>query len=167
MEKYDDESMLEVRLVLDRARADVLQDTPLTLWSVPFLCNLANERELTQLVYILELYREARIALPGEPIFLEGDLDTRFYVVVFGSISVQKNEQYIYTLSSGDFFGECCALGLAKERTSTIICESLCALAIIPGDVLKRALEDLPECRSAFYALCTQSRAGTGWKVCP
>jgi hypothetical protein len=55
----------------------------------------------------------------GEEIVREGEMDDRFYILVSGACSVERNGQHVGTLDTGECFGETSYVRGAK-RTATI-----------------------------------------------
>eukprot|EP00397_Hematodinium_sp_SG-2012_P010955 GEMP01011081.1.p1 GENE.GEMP01011081.1~~GEMP01011081.1.p1 ORF type:complete len:1088 (+),score=194.99 GEMP01011081.1:111-3266(+) len=155
-DKFSAEEILnDVKKSILDVMAEILQDTPLSLWHLSFFKRVdLKEAEMTLFAYVLNLYRENRVALPGEIIFEENTTGTSLYFVMFGTLRVEVQSDHVSYLTTGDFFGEFAALGLAKKRSASVICDTLCSLAIIPGDVLQRSLQDLPGIREVFQKVC-------------
>jgi len=60
---------------------------------------------------------------PGTEIIVEGDVDSSFYVIVSGEVTVRKGEVEVDVLRQGDCFGE---MGIIarKERSATILAKT-------------------------------------------
>lgn len=74
----------------------------------------------------------------GTPIIVEGEIDSSFYVIVSGEVNVMKGDRDVYTLSSGDCFGE---MGFIARsgRTATIVARSAVTAMKVRASLIERA----------------------------
>lgn len=75
--------------------------------------------------------------LDREEIIVEGDLDDSFYIIINGSVSVQKGGKDLRSLNSGDCFGEMGYLAKTK-RTATIAASGTTSLLKINSTVISQ-----------------------------
>ena len=73
----------------------------------------------------------------SEEIIVEGELDDSFYIIVNGSVSVQKSGKDLRSLNAGDCFGEMGYLAKTK-RTATIVASGATALLKINSTVISQ-----------------------------
>ncbi|MGB1885199.1 MAG: cyclic nucleotide-binding domain-containing protein, partial [Gammaproteobacteria bacterium] len=72
-----------------------------------------------------------------EEIIVEGDLDDSFYIIINGSVSVQKGGKDLRSLNAGDCFGEMGYLAKTK-RTATIVASGATSLLKINSTVISQ-----------------------------
>ena len=73
----------------------------------------------------------------GDDIITEGEMDDCFYIIIKGSVVVQKNKNLIQTLKQGDCFGEMGYLAKTK-RTASISAQVETALLKINSSVISQ-----------------------------
>ncbi len=81
----------------------------------------------------------------GEGIFVEGEMDNSFYVVISGMARVERGGRVVGALGSGDCFGEMGYFSRAK-RTASIIAGSHLSLLKISQTVLEQTSKDCQLC---------------------
>ncbi|MEO5353807.1 MAG: cyclic nucleotide-binding domain-containing protein [Magnetococcus sp. XQGC-1] len=75
--------------------------------------------------------------IPGEWIIREGDIDSSFYILLDGSVSVMKQHVEIVYMEAGEFFGELAFLGNTARTSSVVAREPVLALRI-DRDLMRR-----------------------------
>ncbi|MSQ66616.1 MAG: cyclic nucleotide-binding domain-containing protein [Gammaproteobacteria bacterium] len=91
------------------------------------------EEDLWEIVHAAEWQTSAQ----GDQIITEGDLDTYFFVLVEGSVAVQKNALEIVQLHAGECFGE---MGLVsgRRRSANIVALTAVTLLKIGSSLIER-----------------------------
>ena len=94
------------------------------------------------------------VVAPDTAIVSEGDVDPAFFVVVDGSVRVEKNRRCVVKLSAGECFGE---MGMAdgRKRSASIVADSSATLFRVRSAVIDRMSVNaqLRLQRSFLYAL--------------
>ena len=75
---------------------------------------------------------------PRTEIIVEGEIDSSFYVIVTGQVTVKKGEREVYTLTSGDCFGEMGFIARA-QRTATIVSSTDVTAMKVRASLIERA----------------------------
>ena len=75
---------------------------------------------------------------PGSEIIAEGELDTSFYIIISGDVTVFKGELEVDELHQGDCFGEMGFIA-RKERSATIIAKSGVTTMNVRPSMIERA----------------------------
>ena len=75
----------------------------------------------------------------GEGIFVEGEIDDSFYVVLAGMVRVERGGRVVGALGPGDCFGE---MGYRAKRTASIIAAAHVSLLKISATVLEQTSKD-------------------------
>ena len=81
----------------------------------------------------------------GEGIFIEGEIDNSFYVVITGMVRVERGGRVVGALGPGDCFGEMGYFSRAK-RTASIIAAAHVSLLKISATVLEQTSKDCQLC---------------------
>jgi len=81
---------------------------------------------------------EWRTHAANEEIVREGEIDDRFYIIVAGRVSVERNGRVLGTLEEGDGFGETSYVDAAR-RTATIKADSNVTLIRVSATLLEQA----------------------------
>ena len=81
----------------------------------------------------------------GEGIFVEGEIDNSFYVVITGMVRVERGGRVVGALGPGDCFGEMGYFSRAK-RTASIIAAAQVSLLKISATVLEQTSKDCQLC---------------------
>jgi CRP/FNR family transcriptional regulator, cyclic AMP receptor protein len=94
----------------------------------------------------------------GETVFRQGDTADGFYLVLAGSVQVERDGRVISTLRQGDFFGE---IGLVGEgtRSASVTAQSAAQLAFIPPRSFTQLARDAPQVMSQIREEVTLRRA--------
>jgi CRP/FNR family cyclic AMP-dependent transcriptional regulator len=103
-------------------------------------CSKRELQEVAQLADEIDL-RE------GKEMTRQGTRGREFFVLLEGSVSVDKNGRQINTLGAGDFFGEI-ALVSDAPRTATVTATSPVRALVVTDRSFKRLMEDVPEIQS-------------------
>jgi CRP/FNR family cyclic AMP-dependent transcriptional regulator len=90
-------------------------------------------------------------APPGSVLIREGDPATSFYVIVEGTVRVERNGRLVRSLSEGGFVGE---IGMVegRSRTATVTCATDCEFLEFGGFELGRVLDTFPTVRARVDA---------------
>ncbi|TFH41911.1 MAG: cyclic nucleotide-binding domain-containing protein [Lysobacterales bacterium] len=75
---------------------------------------------------------------PGSEIIAEGELDTSFYIIISGDVTVFKGEMEVDELHQGDCFGEMGFIA-RKERSATIIAKTGVTTMNVRPSMIERA----------------------------
>lgn len=110
-----------------------------------------DERSL-QAIAILA--RELSAAV-GTVLIREGDPATSFYVIVSGTVRVERDGRVIRSMSEGGFVGE---IGLVegRARTATVTCATDCEFLEFGAFELGRVLDTFPSVRARVDAALTR-----------
>ena len=108
------------------------------LRSVPLFADL-DERSL-QAVAVLA--REASFKA-GDFLMLEGETGDEFYVIVEGTVRIERGDRTIRSMTAGGFLGEV-ALVDRRPRSATATCVSDVRLLEIRGHEFERLMATLP-----------------------
>ena len=79
----------------------------------------------------------------------EGDLPTKFYVLLEGNVTVHRDGRHIADLGAGDYFGEVGVLEL-EPRNASVIATTPVRVASVLGWDLRSRLEDQPALKAAL-----------------
>lgn len=91
---------------------------------------------------VMKVEKHPRAALLVE----EGDLPSKFFIVLEGSVTVHRDGRHVVDLGPGDFFGEIGVLSL-EPRNATVISTTPIRVAVAMGWDLRRVLDDVPSAR--------------------
>eukprot|EP00755_Sulcionema_specki_P014302 Sspe_Gene.56308::Locus_30988_Transcript_1_1_Confidence_1.000_Length_3776::g.56308::m.56308/K04952/CNGB1; cyclic nucleotide gated channel beta 1 len=136
---------------------DLLADVPLqltvnlslvtgknTVGKVPIF---SGQQENLEFVYALNQSLIPAVVPPNYRIIREGDYGMEMYFITHGCCMVLgKDDQPIFTLSSGDFFGEI-ALLVEVPRTATIVASTFCNVLVLQRDDFNNVMAFFPEAR--------------------
>ena len=92
---------------------------------------------------------EERDVAAGTALTHEGRHEGYFFVIVSGSVRIERGGQTINTLQDGDFLGEIALLD-GGPRTATAIAESPCRLLVLTFQRFRQLLDTAPEVRTAI-----------------
>lgn len=87
----------------------------------------------------------------GTILVREGDAADTFYVIVSGTIRVERAGAFVRSLTAGGFLGE---IGLLEERarTATAVCATDCELLAFGAEAFDRFLASSPDVRARIDA---------------
>ena len=120
------------------------------LQRVPLFAGLATE-ELEAIGAIAE---EREVAA-GTALTHEGRHEGYFFVIVSGTVRIERGGQTINTLHDGDFLGEIALLD-GGPRTATAVAESPCRLLVMTYQRFNQLLDSEPEVRTAVLVAVGQ-----------
>lgn len=106
------------------------------------------------LARILDAGEERRFA-EGESIVLAGEPGHELYVLLEGSVRVERDGMLVRALSEGELFGEIAVLD-GGSRTADVVASSHARCLAVPRDVIREALEAEP--RAAWELLGVLAR---------
>ncbi|MBA3332321.1 MAG: flavin reductase [Actinobacteria bacterium] len=98
---------------------------------------------------------EERSYADGDAIVRDGELGTELYVVLAGSVRIERNGRLVRTLSAGDLFGEIAVLDGGTRSADVVAAEPARCLAV-PREVVRLAIEAEP--RAAWALLGVLAR---------
>jgi CRP-like cAMP-binding protein len=79
----------------------------------------------------------------------EGDLPTKFYVILEGNVTVHREGSHVADLGAGDYFGEVGVLEL-EPRNASVIATTPVRVASVMGWDLRERLEEQPDLKAAL-----------------
>ena len=92
------------------------------------------------------------ISAPADTVLLrEGESAESFYVIVTGTVRVQRMGRFVRSMSDGGFLGEI-ALIEATDRTATATCATDCELLEFGSFEFGRVMATFPDVRSRVEA---------------
>ena len=91
---------------------------------------------------------EEREEPAGTALTQPGPHEGYFFIIVSGSVRIERGGQTINTLRDGDFLGEI-ALVDGGPRTATAVAESDCRLLVMTFQQFRQLLDSSPEVRTA------------------
>lgn len=110
-------------------------------------------------VSIAEAMREEKHPR-GTLLVEEGDVPSKFYVLLEGHVTVHREGRHIADLDPGDFFGEIGVLSL-ERRNATVISTTPIRAAVAMGWDLRRLLDEIPAARERLVeTAASRSPAG-------
>jgi CRP-like cAMP-binding protein len=116
------------------------KDAKLELLKRVPLFALCSKHELAEICQLAD-----EIDLPaGKVLAREGDRGREFFVLVEGSVGVQRHGETVNTLSDGDFFGEI-ALVSGRPRTATVTATSPVRALVVTEQAFATLLRKNPE----------------------
>jgi CRP/FNR family transcriptional regulator, cyclic AMP receptor protein len=92
---------------------------------------------------------EDRDVPAGTALTHEGRHEGYFFVIVSGSVRIERRGETINTLRDGDFLGEIALLD-GGPRTATAIAETPCQLLVLTYQRFQQLLDTAPEVRTAI-----------------
>jgi CRP-like cAMP-binding protein len=111
----------------------------LALRSAPLFSTLPLEA----LLPVANMCRATELA-PGDILFEEGEIGDALYVVISGSVAVEKKGEVIATIGAGECVGEMAALDW-EPRSATIIAEQATSLIRLDRNDLMDLFADHPD----------------------
>jgi len=92
---------------------------------------------------------EERKVPEGTQLTHEGRHEGYFFVIVSGTVRIERGGQTLNTLRDGDFLGEISLID-GGPRTATATAESACDLIVMTYPRFRQLLDSAPEVRSAI-----------------
>lgn len=89
------------------------------------------------------LARETAV-LAGEPIMLEGEPGDAFYVILEGTVRVEKGGRTVRSMTTGGFLGEIALLD-GRPRTASAFAVTECRLLRLGQHEFERLVDTFPE----------------------
>ena len=92
------------------------------------------------------------ISAPAETVLLrEGDPPESFYIIVNGTVHIERLGRFVRSMSDGGFIGEV-ALIEGSGRTATAICATACELLEFGSFEFGRVMSTFPDVRARVEA---------------
>jgi CRP/FNR family cyclic AMP-dependent transcriptional regulator len=91
---------------------------------------------------------EEREVDAGTALTHEGRHEGYFFVIVSGTVRIERGGQVINTMRDGDFLGEIALLD-GGPRTATAVAETACRLLVMTYQRFQQLLDTAPEVRTA------------------
>jgi CRP-like cAMP-binding protein len=92
------------------------------------------------------------ISLPADTVLLrEGETADSFYIIVSGTVHIERAGRFIRSMSAGGFLGEI-ALVEGGDRTATAICTTDCELLRFGSFEFGRVLATFPDVQARVEA---------------
>ncbi len=116
----------------------------LELDAVPLFAGLSadDKRRIAELMRVEDHERGAVLAE-------EGDLPTKFYVLLEGNVTIHRDGRHVADLGAGDYFGEVGVLEL-EPRNASVIATTPVRVASVMGWDLRERLKQQPELKAAL-----------------
>jgi CRP-like cAMP-binding protein len=87
------------------------------------------------------------VAVPAETVLLrEGEPAESFYVIVDGTVRIERLGQFVRSMVDGGFIGEVAMIG-GSARTATAICATPCSLLEFGAFEFSRLMARFPDVR--------------------
>jgi CRP-like cAMP-binding protein len=93
---------------------------------------------------------EERDVAAGTALTHEGRHEGYFFVIVSGTVRIERGGQTISTLRDGDFLGEIALLD-GGPRTATAVTETDCVLLVMTYPRFHELLDTAPQVRTAIF----------------
>ncbi len=106
------------------------------------------DQRSTEAVATLARVRDLRA---GSVLVMEGESADAFYVIVTGTIRIERDGRFVRSLTDGGFLGEI-ALVEGRERTATATCATDCRVLELGGHEFGRVMERFPDVRARVEA---------------
>jgi serine/threonine-protein kinase len=118
-------------------KGEITEDVVDYIYNVPFFENFTKEQvqEIMNASQILKVEK-------GRVVLAEGEIDDSFFIIISGSVAVQKKKKNIATITRGECFGEMAYLQ-GQSRMATILAETDCILLKISGTLLDKSSESI------------------------
>jgi CRP/FNR family cyclic AMP-dependent transcriptional regulator len=93
---------------------------------------------------------EEREVDAGTALTHEGRHEGYFFVIVSGTVRIERGGQVINTMRDGEFLGEIALLD-GGPRTATAVAETACRLLVMTYQRFQQLLDTAPEVRTAIF----------------
>lgn len=127
------------------------------LRTVPLFADL----EESSLQAVAVLAREASFKA-GEVFMLEGEIGDEFYVIVEGTVRIERGDRTIRSMTAGGFLGEI-ALLERSPRTATATCVTDVNVLEIRSHEFERLMDTLPTVHRRIRASVERRERGRDW----
>jgi CRP-like cAMP-binding protein len=97
----------------------------------------------------------------GHSLMLEGEPGDAFYLIVDGTIHVERSGDIVRSMTAGGFLGEI-ALLESRARTATATCVTDCRLLVIHRHEFDRLMATLPHIERRIRAAAARRPHGQG-----
>jgi CRP-like cAMP-binding protein len=87
---------------------------------------------------------EERVFADGETIVRAGEPGNELFVILEGTVRVERGGQPVRTLEAGELFGEIAVLD-GRERTADVVAVAPTRCLAVPRDMLRTAIEAEPQ----------------------
>lgn len=94
----------------------------------------------------------------GAVLIHEGDLPTKFYIIIDGTVTVHRGGAHVVDLGAGDICGELGVVSL-EPRNATVIATTSLRVAVAMGWDLRELLDVQPELRSRLETTAAERTA--------
>ncbi len=92
------------------------------------------------------------VSLPaGTVLMSEGEAAESFYVIVTGTVHVERNSAFVRSMSDGGFLGEI-ALVEGRTHTATVTCTTACEFVELGRHEFGRVMDRFPDVRARVDA---------------
>ena len=126
--------------------ADSMDQKTAILVGLPIFAKL-EPRSLEAVAMLARL-----VAVPAGTVLLrEGEPAKSFYVIVSGTVHVERLGRFVRSMSDGGFLGEV-ALIEGSERTATATCTTDCELIQLGSFEFGRVMDSFPDVRARVEA---------------
>ena len=112
---------------------------PARLRDLPLFSELAEAERVH-----LGAYAEFKTSDPGDVFIHEGASGYTFFVILEGTVDVDRGGELIETLGPGDFFGEMAILGSGR-RNATVTASTRVELLVLFGTVFRTMESEHPD----------------------
>ena len=92
------------------------------------------------------------VSMPaGTVLISEGEAAESFYVIVTGTVHVERNGAFVRSMSDGGFLGE---IALVEDRThtATVTCDTACEFVELGRHEFGRVMDHFPDVRTRVDA---------------
>jgi CRP/FNR family cyclic AMP-dependent transcriptional regulator len=100
----------------------------------------------------------------GDVLMLEGEPGDEFYVIVEGTIRIERGDRTIRSMTPGGFLGEI-ALFERRPRTATATAESDVQLLVLRQHEFDRLLDTMPAVYRRIRATIDRRERGRDWEA--
>jgi CRP-like cAMP-binding protein len=99
---------------------------------------------------------------PAETVLMrEGEPADSFYVIVSGTVHIERAGRFVRSMTSGGFLGE---IGLVEgaERSATAVCSTDCDFIELGSHEFRRVMDTFPDVRNRINAAVARRPHGEG-----
>ena len=134
---FDYDLRVALRGLRGETRDEKTEDVADFLHNVPFFGDFTKDQ-------VQDIMNASQVlkAKKGQVVLTEGEIDDSFYIILSGSVAVQRTEKNIAKIARGECFGEMAYLQ-GQSRMATILAETDCILLKISGTLLDKSSESI------------------------